>query len=159
VLLEQNASDFTGMQRSNEWIPTDEIDWAKKYFINDLNAFTGQSDILVAIQVTNDNGNNFYVDNIEFFENDDSTPPEISVPYKIHTDEFNNQTYLTFNLDEQQPAEVIVANIMGASIANVIIDNALNQTLTFQLNSAPAIYIFRVRIGNEWKAVKYYMGN
>lgn len=157
VLLEQNASQFTGIERSTEWIPTDEEDWVKEYF--NLNDFTGQSDILVAIQVTNDNGNNFYVDNIEFYENDDPSPPEISSPFKVYSNESLNQTFLTFNLEEQQPAEVIVANIMGASIANVTIDNALNQTLTFQLDTAPAIYIFRVRIGNEWKVVKHYMGN
>jgi hypothetical protein len=114
---------------------------------------------LIAVQIVNDNGNNFYMDNIEFFENDDPTPPEISSPFKIYSNETLTQTFLTFNLEEQQPAEVIMANIMGGSIANITVDNALNQTLTFQLNSAPGIYIFRVRIGNDWSVVKYYIGN
>jgi hypothetical protein len=157
VLVEQNASAFIPITRSTNWIPASEDDWVRKYF--NLNEFTGQSDILVAIQITNDNGNNFYVDNIEFFENDDPTPPEIGSRFKVYSNEALTQTFLTFNLDEQQPAEVVVSNMMGGSIAHVTVDHALNQTLTFQLNTAPAIYIFHVRIGNTWKAVKHYIGN
>jgi hypothetical protein len=119
----------------------------------------GQSDILIAVQIVNDNGNNFYMDNVEFYENDDPTPPEISSRFKVYSNESFTQSFLTFNLDEQQPAEVIVSNIMGASIANISVDNALNQTLTFQLGTAPGIYIFRVRIGNDWKVIKHYIGN
>jgi hypothetical protein len=157
VLLDATASELVAGQLNTEWTPSNEEDWVRQYF--NLNNHVGRTNILVAIQLTNDNGNNFYVDNIEFFENDDPTPPEVKTPFQVYSNESLTQTYLTFNLEEQQPAAVVVSNIMGASIANLTVDNALNQTLTFQLDAAPAIYIFRVLIGNQWHVVKQYIGN
>jgi hypothetical protein len=157
VLLDATASELVSGQLNTEWTPASEDDWVRQYF--NLNNHVGKTNILVAIQLTNDNGNNFYVDNIEFFENDDPTPPEVKIPFQVYSNETLTQTYLTFNLEEQQPAAVVVSNIMGASIANLTVDNALNQTLTFQLDAAPAIYIFRVLIGNKWHSVKQYIGN
>lgn len=157
VLLEQYASEFTGLNQSNPWTPSSESHWTREYF--DLNDFAGQSNILISVQIVNDNGNNFYMDNIEFYESDDRTPPEIDSRFRVYSNASLSETFVTFNLKDQQPAEVIVSNIMGANIAGITLDNALNQTVTFQLDNAPAVYIFRVRIGNEWKVVKHYTGN
>jgi hypothetical protein len=156
VLLDDLASTFASEESSGAWVPESNSDWQTRYF--NLNSFVGQDDILVAIEIVNDKGNNFYVDNIEFFENDDPTPTRIIEPYRVYSNTALTQTYLTFNLDEQQPAQVMVSNTMGASLTNISIDNALNQTLTFQLNVAPGIYIFHVRIGDKWSAVKQYIG-
>lgn len=154
--FESQASAIATKESTSSWLPAKETDWSRQYV--NLDNFIGQDDILIAIEATNDNGNNLYVDNIEFFENDNSSPTRITEQFRVYSNESLTQTFLTFNLEEQQPAEVVVANMMGASIANVSVDNALNQTLTFQLNVAPGIYIFRVRLGSRWYAVKQFIG-
>jgi len=156
VLLDDLVSTLTSSESSNSWMPSNSSEWKTQYF--NLNNFAGQDDVLVAIEVVNDNGNNLYVDNIEFFENDDPTPTRIEEPFRVYSNAALTQTYLTFNLEEQQDAQILVSNTMGASIANVSVDNALNQTINFQLNVVPGIYIFHVRIGNKWSAVKQFIG-
>jgi hypothetical protein len=135
------------------WVPSTEDDWNRKYF--NLNSLAGFSDVLVAFQVTNNNGNNLYIDNIEFFENDDSTPAKVSAPFRVYLE--NGTTYQTFNLEESQPSRVQVSNIMGGILADESIVNALNQTLTFKFGANPAIYIFKIQIGSQTYAVRQYM--
>ena len=137
------------------WVPSAEDEWNQKYF--NLNSLAGFSDVLVAFQVTNNNGNNLYLDNIEFFENDDSTPTPVTAPFSVYME--SGTTYLTFNLEESQPSRVQVANVMGGILADETMSNALNQTLTFKLGANRAIYIFKIQIGAQTYAVRQYMGN
>lgn len=155
VLFSGSAADLSDNSSSSYWEPSSDEDWTRKYF--NLNELVGEQNVLVAIKATSSNGNNLYVDNIEFFENDDPTPPVITKPFQVYT--INGQTYLTFNLEQSETVQVQVANIMGSLVADVTQENTLNQTLTFQLGVNPAIYIFKIRIGTELYAVRQYMGN
>jgi hypothetical protein len=55
--------------------------------------------------------------------------------------------------------QVQVASILGNSMLDIKEDNILNQTLTFDLDVVPGIYIFRIRIGGELYVVKQFMQN
>jgi archaellum component FlaF (FlaF/FlaG flagellin family) len=155
VFYAADASNLTDIISSMPWNPGASEDWIRKSF--NLNTLAGHENVLVAIQAINNNGNNLYLDNIEFFENDDSTPTAVSAPFRVYT--ASGTTYLTFNLEELQPARVQVANIMGGLLADVTQENTLNQTLTFKMGANPALYIFKIQIGDKLYAVRQYMGN
>src|SRR6185436_10290299 len=93
VLFSNSALNLSDNTSSSSWMPSSADHWTKKYF--NLDALAGKQNVLVAIKATNNDGNNLYLDNIEFFENDDPTPPVISEPFLVYT--IAGQTYLTFN--------------------------------------------------------------
>jgi len=135
------------------WVPTSNADWSKEYF--DLGNYARKENILVAIQAINSNGNNLYIDNIEFFENKNSNPAIVPEPFLIYNQ--SGTTYITFNLEESQAVQVQVTNLMGSQLTNFIQENTLNQTLTFNLDVAPGIYIFKIRIGEKLYVQKQFM--
>jgi hypothetical protein len=139
---------------SSAWFPSAEEDWFRKSFA--LNDFVGGDEVLIAIKATNQNDNNLFVDNIEFFESDDATPEEVRAPFEIYRE--NDETLITFNLQETQTVEVQVASIMGQLIAEESKENILNQTFAFRLPSTPALYIFKIRIGNKLYVLRQYLG-
>lgn len=153
-LYANQASSFLDLESDVAWVPAQKEDWARKYF--NLNNLAGKQDILVAIKATNFNGNNLYVDNIEFFENDDANPVQIEEFFRVYNIE--GEARITFKLPENQPVHVQVATIMGSIVSDLTHENILNQTLTFQLQTLPGIYIFKVQIGNSLYVVKQFMG-
>ena len=153
VFFSNGASVFTGDVSAMPWNPSAESDWERRYF--NINALAGYTDVLLTFQITNQNGNNLYLDNIEIFENDDATPTEVDAPFRLYVE--NGITYLTFNLEEALPSRVQVASIMGSILADETVDHALNQTLTFNLGANPAIYIFNIQIGSKTYALRQYM--
>jgi Pregnancy-associated plasma protein-A len=149
-----DLSDF--IETFDSWVPDKKEDWVEKSF--DLNELAGKENILIKIQAKNFNGNNLYVDNIEFFEDDNTTPAEVPRPFRVWQGEKRSETYLTFNLEDNQTVHVQVASMMGNKILDVTQENTLNQTLTLDLDVVPGIYIFRVFIDDRLFVVRHYMG-
>jgi Pregnancy-associated plasma protein-A/CARDB len=157
VLFSSAAGFLTDFDSDEAWIPSADIHWTNKYF--NLSYLSGEDNILIAIQAVNYNGNNLYVDNIEFFENDNPSPPKVPPPYLLYVNSESGETRVTFNLEEPKPVQVQVISIMGKPLIETTEENMLNQTLTFNLDVAPGIYIFKIRIAEDLYVEKQFMQN
>jgi len=131
--------------QENEWIPTTKADWRKE-FVN-LNAFAGEDQVRIAFEVTNGNGNNIYLDDIELFVSDDSDPlifDETTVnifPNPSATGSFK----ITFNLNEKEDIFISVFDRMGKEAFQNFFPNTLNQTYDFDLKGNSAgIYFLKI---------------
>lgn len=154
ILLDEPGDQFATAQSSMSWVPSQSSDWATRYL--DLDAYARDPQVRLAWVVFNGNGNNLYLDNIEFFEDNEINPPRIEALYALYqgTPDFR----ITFNLPERSPVRLQVLNLMGQSMADLEFPNTLNQTYFFDLGAAvTGIYVVRIQIGNQLYGEKIFL--
>ncbi len=161
----QNLSppfDKSGLQLANaisteSWQPIVSSDWQLQKYL-DLSAYAGNENVRLAFVFTNRNGNNIYLDNIEFFVSDNSNPVDIGdALYSVywHT---GFQASVTFNLPERSNVRIDVLDIMGRSFISTVAPDILNQTFPIDIGDvADGIYILRITIGSKFSATKFYL--
>jgi hypothetical protein len=146
---ESGTSLANGESSNTSWEPEDS-DWQEDQSIN-LSAFAGEKEVRIAFVFTNANGNNIYIDNIEFFvsENPVVIDNSISVypnPFIISEQSDQNQLSVTFNLEEKGPVLIEVIDMVGRILISETQQNVLNQTYTFSVPDMPTgAYIVRAR--------------
>ncbi len=140
------------------WTPSTPDDWRRAY--ENLNALAGEPDVRLAFVAINDQGNNVYLDNIEFFISDTPDPYAAQPPFQVYgTDPTSpDEFYITFNLPEQSTVGYEVVDMMGRTLVSEQVGYVLNQTFSVDAgNVSPGIYILRIRIGTNIYASKIYL--
>jgi hypothetical protein len=144
---------------STPWLPHVEHDWQKN-IVADLTQYAGETQVRVAFVVTNANGNNLYLDNIEFFTTNPPDTIEVDQPYSIYgyhlADPAQNELKITFNLPQRQSVDYSVIDMMGKSYANETLSDVLNQTYPLELEHAlsAGVYVVRLKIGSHYYSTK-----
>jgi hypothetical protein len=160
--LSPTPFDKSGLQLANSistefWQPIVTSDWQLRKYLN-LSAYAGQDDIRLAFVFTNRNGNNIYLDNLEFYVSDDPQPVDIGdALYSVYWhDDF--QASVTFNLTQRSAVRIDVMDSMGRSFISTTAQDILNQTFPIDIgNVAAGIYILRIQIGQKSYATKFYL--
>ncbi len=157
TLFDQTGDSFSTTSTSQSWIPVTVSDWKSQFlYLDDL---IGEEQARLAFIVTNDNGNNLYLDNIEFFIDDDPSPVQISSLFKVYPDENSSSSFkITFNLPEKENARLQVYNLMGQIVVDNILPETLNQTYTIDFSGqANGLYIVKVQTNTEIGATKIFL--
>ncbi|MBY0434335.1 MAG: T9SS type A sorting domain-containing protein, partial [Cyclobacteriaceae bacterium] len=160
VLYDREGTEFSITNSSSAWTPSVLTDWRRSYVR--LDTMSGKSNVRLAFVVTNQNGNNLYLDNLEIFAGSDINPPVTSVPYQLYysSRDLQSDVALTFNLPEKKDVRLQVYSLMGQLIADNILPATLNQTYYFDLSNQPTgIYLFRLQIDNQITATKVFIGH
>ncbi|MEO7992199.1 MAG: choice-of-anchor J domain-containing protein [Chryseolinea sp.] len=139
----------TNETSSDSWKPDQESDW-QKLSVN-LSALAGKDNVRLAFVATNDNGNNLYLDNIQFF-----TTRNI---FSVYPNPANKDAlYITLNLPEVEAAQLDIIDRMGKIVYSEIIDNAANQTLLLSLpNAANGLYFVRIKTSKQNHSEKLFI--
>ena len=143
-------------QIQNNWLPekNNMNHWNRNSV--SLSNYAGSENIRIAFQLTNGNGNNVYLDNIEFFANANLRPINIGTKEVFH---FPNPIFLgsepelnlTFNLTEQQQANIRIFDLAGNLVFSQIEPYTLNQTFTYNVSSLPSGMLVLSIIGETFK--------
>jgi hypothetical protein len=148
VIYDRQASEYSSNNSSTSWLPKTATDWQKD-FIN-LNTLAGKKDVRLAFVITNQNGNNLYLDNLNFYEDDDANPPQISSSFYVYaTSSLHDEYNITFNLSERADASVQIYNLIGQKVAEYTLPNTLNQTYPLDFIGGTGIYIVKTQIGSQ----------
>jgi hypothetical protein len=148
-----------GKNVSNEWVPQKDSDWKKNMTIP-LLPYVGEPEVRIAFVVTNANGNDLYLDNIEFFTTDTPDTIEVEQPYAVYgynlTEPVQTKLKITFNLPQRQSVSYSVVDMMGKYHANGTLNDVLNQTYPLQLEQglAAGVYVVRLKIGARYYSTK-----
>lgn len=158
VIFEKSGLDLADETVGVEWIPTDTSKWSDQYV--SLNEFAGKDNLRFAFIVTNDNGNNLYLDNIEFFIEDNPNPPRTDEPFFVYNNELNPyEFFVTFNLAEKADAHLVIYNSVGQVMVDSQLPGTLNQTYTVNLYGQSAgIYIARLQTPSLTRSSKLFIG-
>ncbi len=145
LYFEKKESELAVTSSNVAWVPETEDDWITETI--DLNAFAGSSDVLVAIVFTNANGNNIYLDNLDFFVSSEPSLIDLNEEVvRIFPNPSPEQFNVTFNLFEKERVNVRLIDMMGNQVLEQEFDNVLNQTLTFDtVNLRNGLYLIQFR--------------
>ena len=149
------AGLYTTSQTVDNWLPeqVNSSQW-DNFYLN-LSEFIGSEQIRLAFQLTNANGNNLYLDNIEFFTNSNSSPQDIGTSEVLHfpnpilVNEDPNLS-LIFNLKERQTADIRIFDLAGNQVFKQTETYALNQTYSYDLSGLPGGMLVLSVIGDTF---------
>lgn len=154
VLYDQAGSSLSTTNTSLSWIPSQDSDWRREFI--DLSSLAGQDQIRIAFVATANNGNNLYIDEIEFFTDDNPFPISIKDSYSVYG--VASDVKLTFNLPEKQLVNLKIYTMLGQLILDNDLPETLNQTYSFDIRQqGTGIYIVRVQFGNQAGASKIFL--
>lgn len=160
VTYKEISYNFPPPGPTNEnWFPQDADDWHTNVSVN-LNTVAGEENVRVAFVIRNQNGNNVFLDNIEFFVTADPDPIEIGELYSVYGYDLSNpglsDLKITFNLPERQDVRYSVITLSGQMETDGILTDVLNQTYPLNLSARlpPGIYFIRVQIGGKYYTTK-----
>lgn len=159
VLFDETGTALSVSDDAVNSTPTKAGDWKRNYV--KLTDFAGKSNVRLAFVFTNDNGNNIYIDNIEFFVSDDPNPNSVNNPFVVYDSDpiTPSDFYITFNLTERQSVQYELTDTMGRQVVAQQLDDVLNQT--YEVNAehtSTGIYFLRLQIGQNYYTTKVYMG-
>ncbi len=157
---EITAVNLSGQEAQSAWAPNTADEWNTDQVV-DLTSFAGESAVRIAFVVVNDNGNNLFLDNIEFFVSSD--PVLISVPdaYNLYgynaADPTQSDLRLSFNLPERRDVEYQIVDMMGKTIGQAHLTDVLNQTFSIDEGKqlATGTYLLKLRIGTQMFANRF----
>jgi Pregnancy-associated plasma protein-A len=156
-LFNESGSQLSVVNSDTSWLPSLSQDWRRNHI--DLDQYVGQPTMRFAFVVTNGNGNNLYLDNIDFFTDDNPQPVLAENPYSIYGG-IGTPPKITFSLDERQPVRLLIYNSIGQQISDNLLLDTINQTYTIELpENGSGIYIVQVQIGDMISAKKVFVGN
>ncbi len=151
---EKSGSLLATASSSTSWLPTTSSDWRREYV--DLSDYTGNKYVRIAFVSKNANGNNIFIDNVEFFADNNSNPVQVAQGYSIYqgSTDFN----LTFNLDTRQDVRMQIYNVTGQLVIDNLMYDVLNQTYNVDFNpTAAGIYLVRLQIGQQLTTTKVFV--
>lgn len=147
TLLDETRSTLSnGRTATTPWVPSNEDDWRNRSL--NLSQLAGESEVRVAFVFTSRNGNNIYIDNIEFFTSENPVIIENSIsvypiPVRGGIDE---PLFVTFNLPEKGPVLIDIIDPIGKILISQTEQNVLNQTYEIFLPDASSgVYIVRAK--------------
>jgi hypothetical protein len=156
TLFEKSGDSFSASSNS-AWTPAGPSNWQNQFVY--LDNLVGQENARLAFIVTNDNGNNLYIDNVEIFIDDDQNPVKITSLYKVYPSQNSSSSFdITFNLPEKENVQLQVYDLVGQIIVNNSLPETLNQTYTVDFSGQTSgIYIVRVQTTTEVSATKIFL--
>lgn len=150
------ATTFT----QSEFFPANESDWRTEYV--DLSSFVGEEQLRIAFEITNGNGNNIFLDDIEFFVSNDPNPVRVNNEVTLYPNpSFRSKFQLTFNLTDKTDVRVSIFNTIGKEITTSSFQSTLNQTYDFDITGNPSgIYLVKIAFRNgDYKILKAFIRN
>lgn len=142
-LFSSTGDELKNTDSNNSWAPTSNTQWTKQYI--KLDTLVGKKNVRLAFVAINGNGNNLYLDNIEFFADDNQFPETVDGIYSVYGGT-GTPLQVTFNLPERQLVRLQLYDIMGHVISDQMLPDTLNQTYTIDTTGqSVGIYIVRVQ--------------
>ncbi len=156
LLFASSGTSLANTVSNTSWLPTNASQW-KKNFIN-LDTLAGKQNVRLAFVATNGNGNNLYLDNIEFFTSDNPSPVDVSGLYSIYGGS-GTPVNVTFDLPDRQLVRMQVYDLLGRVISDNLLPDTLNQTYTIDFpNDSRGMYIVRIQTATSIGSTKVLLG-
>ncbi|HEY8933571.1 MAG TPA: M43 family zinc metalloprotease [Cyclobacteriaceae bacterium] len=144
-VLYDKGYDLSSVTTTVSWKPTQSSDWTRESI--NLDDLAGKKDVRLAFVMTNQNGNNLYLDNIEFYASDNTDPAQIPGKFAVYKNSNSNVDFtVTFKLDEQQTAIIDVVDLLGRVVYSKAYEYTLNQSDDVTLDDpSSGLYIVKLR--------------
>ncbi|MEP3388647.1 MAG: T9SS type A sorting domain-containing protein, partial [Reichenbachiella sp.] len=124
-LYNKKGSVLAVTQSETAWTPETTDDWRQEYV--DLSDLAGHVDARLAFVLTNQNGNNVYLDNIEFYVSADENQIVITESMRAFPNPATDYIEVKFNFNIKEEILLRIMRLDGDVIAEQSFPNTLNQ--------------------------------
>lgn len=157
TLYDSSNINLANVMPTDNWRPSVATDWRRE--VVDLYELAGQKDVRIAFVVTNGNGNNLYLDNIEFYTSSWPDTRPMKGTFAIYYDPLDSYDFnIRFNLPEQQTIALEIVDMMGRSIMSTSLDYTLNQNYPVLLEGVTdGVYIIRLHTKDGYYAQRVFI--
>jgi len=125
------------------WTPSSAEDWLDRFI--DMTDYVEFEEVRLAFVFTNNGGNNFYLDDVELTNNNNPKQPRLSDGRFVAYPNPAKQSFnVTVSLPEAQPIRVQMIDMSGAIVSDLIFENTLNETFSFETPKKYGMYFLRV---------------
>jgi hypothetical protein len=143
-LLYSASSEELGDSFSNEkYIPDSKETWNRGFV--DLSPFAGSNQLRVAFVFENGNGNNLFIDDIEFYQSSNTSILRFEESVTVYPNPATSYINVTLNLSARQPAEILLIEMSGKVVRSKSLVNALNQAIVIETTGLRGSYILTWR--------------
>lgn len=145
LIYELSGLEMADVISDVPWNPSGPADW--KQWSVDLPSFAGLTSVRVAFVTVNNQGNNIFLDDIEFFTVSAEDVKKLDVnDFIVYPNPTGALFNLTLYLGEREDVEVGIFNSTGQLVYQGVLRNALNQTYNFDLTGNVAgLYLVQIR--------------
>lgn len=142
VLFDKYSEELSEIVTNNAFIPEDDSVWITNTI--DLSEYTVWGDVRIAFVFTNGNGNNLFIDDIEFFT--EASPPTLRFEeeFTVYPNPASDYIKLSLNLQEKEDLQISLVHISGKVIYQKEFKNALNQEITLETPTLGGFYFLRL---------------
>lgn len=143
LLYDKSGSELAVINDNQEWFPLDENHWRRETI--DISALAGHQDAMIAFVITNQHGNNLFIDNIEFF--DVAEPPELTFEQTVavYPNPVQRSFQVAFNFDIKESVEIRVVSFSGDVMISEHFPHTLNQVFEIRdMIVPPGMYLVHV---------------
>lgn len=151
TVYDKNGEDLAIVQQTTEWSPTDAEHWKTEFI--DLSEFAIWPEVRIAFVVTNQNGNNLYIDDIEFYQAADPNLLDIENELlRVYPNPASTTVNMKFDLPTKSNLTIRMIDLMGRVVHEGSYPGTLNQTYTIEnLQVDNGIYLLHVSgAGNDF---------
>lgn len=144
IVYDKRGSDLAITDSETFWTPESADDWRTESI--DLSAYAGKSNVVVTLVATNGNGNNMYLDDIEFYLSSEPTPPLLTNDLiLVYPNPAKGIINIAFDLPQRQTVIVRLQDVRGRIFFEKEYPNTLNQVYQLTtINENNGLYIIQV---------------
>lgn len=157
VLAEFSNDALSTSSETTEWTPK-YSEWSSKNV--NLAMLTGLPNVRLAFVLINNNGNNFYLDNLELFLSSEPSEVEVEGQFSIYPNPSvtSEATNLVFDLPELAKVYVEITDALGKQVMSKTYENVLNQVYAIDNSSwSNGMYLVKVKIGSKTQVSRFVL--
>ena len=115
----------------------------------DLNNFLSEESLRIAFVFTNGNGNNLFLDNIEFTNTGNSKRPKFDDWVSFYPNPVSNYINVSFNLSGKKDVTVQLVDILGQIHRQLEYTQLFNETVQLEVQKLSGLFFLIITESNE----------
>ena len=142
VLFDKNSEQLSDILSDEGFLMEANSVWQNVFI--DLNDFLVEESLRIAFVFSNGNGNNLYLDNIEFINTGNSERPQFEDWVSCYPNPVSDYLNVSFHLSEKQDVTVQLVDISGQIHQQLEYTQLLNETVQLEVQDLSGLFFLIV---------------
>ena len=147
VIFDKNSEQLSNIISNENFLIKTNTIWQNVFI--DLNNFLNEESLRIAFVFTNGNGNNLFLDNIEFTNTGNSKRPKFDDWVNFYPNPVSKYINVSFNLSQKKDVKVQLVDILGQIHQQLEYTQLLNETVQLEVQKLSGLFFLIITESNE----------
>ena len=147
VLFDKNSEQLSNIISNESFLIEANSIWQNVFI--ELNDFLVEESLRIAFVFTNGNGNNLFLDNIEFINTGNSKRPQFDTWVSFYPNPVSDYLNVSFNLPKKQDVIIQLVDISGQTHRQLEYTQLLNETVQLEIQDLSGLFFLIITGANE----------